>query len=182
MSLATTGINSGRFAISGATNANHGVYTVELSAFYDQTATSSFALTITNPCSETTFDVSENPLSQMSIQLANSGTVTQTFKVWTALELAYPSLICPISAMILEDQNFIYASVDATTIIADGPNLTAAIPESLGTSSYTLVVNSKDFAGLVPQVAFVFNLEVSCKVTEMRSLSEIQDITLEIDP
>jgi hypothetical protein len=44
------------------------------------------------------------------------------------------------------------------------------------------VVDSKDFPGLVPQVSFSFDLDVSCKVTEIRSLSEIPDITFEIDP
>jgi hypothetical protein len=100
LSLAATGVNAGRFTINGATNANHGVNTVTLSAVYDETATSSFTLTITNPCSETTFEENPNPISDMSIQLANNDIVSQAIKVWTVLERANPSLICPITATI----------------------------------------------------------------------------------
>jgi hypothetical protein len=60
--LQTIDINSGQFIISGATNAEHGVYTVSLSAVNDQTITSSFTITITNPCSQTTFEFDPNPL------------------------------------------------------------------------------------------------------------------------
>jgi hypothetical protein len=65
----------------------------------------------------------------------------------------------------LEIQDWVSISADSTTISANGSNLTAAIPTSLGTKSFTLVVNSRDFAGLVPQVFFSFDLVVTCIVT-----------------
>jgi len=102
LTLTTLGENSGRLTINAATKEQHGTYSVTLKALIDAQATKTITISIVNPCSTTTFETNPNPLNAMAIQLANSGTVTQSVKVYTALERSYPALICPITATISE--------------------------------------------------------------------------------
>lgn len=48
-----------------------------------------------------------------------------------------------------------------------GPNLTSDIPSSVGTQTYTLVVNESNFSSSVTQVTFTFNLVVTCVVSSI---------------
>ena len=80
-----------------------------------------------------------------------SGTTkqTNTVKILTDVELQYPSIVCPIIAVIEPVLTFISISSDYKTLTVDEAVLTSLIPQSVQTYSFTLRVTSPTFPALV---------------------------------
>jgi len=81
--------------------------------------------------------------------LAGYNKQIQTIKVYTDIERQYPSIICPIDAVIVPSQSFISITSDSSTLTVDEAILTSMIPQSVQTYTFTLRVTSKPFSATV---------------------------------
>lgn len=115
--------------------------------------------------------------------LSGSNKQNQTVKILTDVELQYPTIVCPIVAVIVPILPFIAISADYKTLTVDEAVLTSLIPQSVQTYSFTLQVTSPTFPALVTQTNFPFKVSVVCSVTEVQLDSgAIADQTYEVDP
>jgi hypothetical protein len=85
-------------------------------------------------------------------------------KIWTALERAHNSLVCPITAVFTPSYPHITLSGDLTTISVNGLGLTVAVPASVQTFVFTLTINSLDFPTSVPEQSYSISVAVTCVV------------------
>jgi hypothetical protein len=130
---------------------NLGSYMITIEASYFVDVTASFNVQIIASCELTTFETEPNPVQPMMIQLGLSGSLTQKIKVWTALERVFSSIICPITAFIRPTQNHVVVSADFKYILVNETSLIEALPDSLGTFTYTLIINSIEYPKEVPE-------------------------------
>ena len=77
----------------------------------------------------------------------------------------HPTILCPITATLTPSAFYIILSADFTTISLDAVNLVA--PTDVGSHTFTLTVNSANYAASVAQVTFNFNVVVTCTVTSL---------------
>ena len=114
-SLTSTGCD---VRITGATKAQHGTYTYKLNASVDGVnLDADFKVFIKDPCSSAVFQpASPSPLSNMSITMyyLTTETKSQTFKILTDVEVAHPTIICPITAVLTPSLVYITVSGDYT--------------------------------------------------------------------
>jgi len=154
-----------RVVVSGALKTDHSTNQLMLVADVDgKTLTKSFEVIIIDPCSTTTFEINPAPLVNMTIELPSSSILTQAVKIWTALERAYSSLVCPITAVLSPSNSHITLSGDLTAILVNGPGLTGATPSSVQTIVFTLSVNSLNFPSNVPEQTYSISVSVTCVV------------------
>jgi hypothetical protein len=68
MTLTTLGIETGKVVVSGATIANHGVYSYSLKGVVDtRLVQTDFQVFIKDPCSTSVFETSPAPLTGMQV-------------------------------------------------------------------------------------------------------------------
>jgi hypothetical protein len=117
-SLTSLTVSGGDVRISGATIAQHGTYNYVLTACADAgSKVANFSVFIKNPCSSAVFQPKiPSPLSEMSIIMyyLTTETKSQTVKILSDVEVAHPTIICPITAVLTPTLNYIKLSVDYT--------------------------------------------------------------------
>ena len=101
----------------------------------------------------------------MSITMPSTGTVTQTVKIYTDVERAHTSIICPITATLSPSAAYIILSADYTTITITKSLI--VLPSEIGTNVFTLTVNSLNFAANVTQKTYTFNVIITCTVSSL---------------
>ena len=79
---------------------------------------------------------------------------TQNVKILTDIELQYPSIICPVVAVIQPPMAFIAISSDYRSLVVDEAVLTSMIPESVRNYPFSLQVSSPTFPLLVQQATY----------------------------
>jgi hypothetical protein len=83
----------------------------------------------------------------MNVNMPSVATITKTVKILTDVQVAHPIIVCPIIATLNPSATYISLSNDYSTISV---NAAAIIqPTDFGTHSFTLTVNSANFAGPV---------------------------------
>jgi hypothetical protein len=84
-------------------------------------------------------------------------TMSKTVKILTDVEVAHPTIVCPITAVLTPSLSYITISGDYTSISLNGALTTQA---DVGLHPMTLTVKSANFPGSVVQVAYAFNLNL----------------------
>ena len=83
----------------------------------------------------------------MTIVMPASDTATQTVKIYTDVERATPTVICPITATLTPSAAYISLSANFATISVNKSLI--VLPTNIGTFTYTLTVNSLNWSGSV---------------------------------
>ena len=100
----------------------------------------------------------------MFVTMPSSATTTQTFSILTDVQLAHPTIVCPITVTLTPQAAYISISADFSTISVDASQIVQ--PADYGAHSIKLTVNSANFPGSVAQKIFSFTLTVlSCANT-----------------
>jgi hypothetical protein len=81
----------------------------------------------------------------------------RTVKILTNVETSYPSIVCPITAVLTPTLSYIKISADYALISFNGALTTQT---DVGSHEMTLTVNSANFPGSVPEVAYKFKLNL----------------------
>ena len=68
--------------------------------------------------------------------------------ILTNVQLSYPSIVCPITATLIPTKAYITLSGDFTTISV---NASQIVVSDFGANTFTLTVDSANFAANVPQ-------------------------------
>ena len=79
----------------------------------------------------------------MTVIMPSTAITTQTVVIKTDIEVAHPTIVCPITAVLTPTAVFISLSADYKTISVDATQI--AKPADYGTYSYVLTVNSSNF-------------------------------------
>ena len=93
----------------------------------------------------------------------------------TNIEIANPSIVCPITATLTPAAAFISLSADLKTISVN--EALAITPTDLGTKTFTLTVNSANFVGIVAQQNYNFDVIIACQVSSLTTTSQAADAT-----
>jgi hypothetical protein len=139
---------SGDIQVDGALRTNHGSSTMTLTASVDgQTTNASFTVQIIDPCSAAVFETAPSPITDMSLTLYpfRSTSKTQTFRIYTDVERAHPSIICPYTATLLPSKPFVLLNPTFTQLIVDGQYATLT---DAGPYAMTLRVTSPTFLAI----------------------------------
>ena len=82
----------------------------------------------------------------MTVSMPSTATTTQTFTILTDVQVANPSIICPITASNLIPAAA-YISLTGATISVDASQIVS--PADYGTNGFTITVDSANFSGSV---------------------------------
>ena len=74
-------------------------------------------------------------------------TSTQTVTIKTDVQNSYPSIVCPIMAVLTPSSTFVSLSADYGTISLNASNI--SLPNDIGTKTFTLTVESLNYASSV---------------------------------
>jgi hypothetical protein len=88
--------------------------------------------------------------------------LTQPVKIYTDVERAHPAIICPIVATLLPSKLFIILSTNYDLISVIESQIT--IPSDYGSHSFSLTVDSLDFADIVVQQIYSFSVTIKCEI------------------
>ena len=83
----------------------------------------------------------------------------------TDVEIANPLIVCPITATLTPAAAFISLSADFKTISVN--EALAITPADLGSNTFTLTVNSANFAGTVAPKTYIFDVIIACQVSSL---------------
>ena len=83
----------------------------------------------------------------------------------TDTEIANPSVVCPITAFLTPAAAYISLSADFKTISVN--EALAITPADLGSNTFTLTVNSANFAGTVAPKTYIFDVIIACQVSSL---------------
>jgi hypothetical protein len=95
-----------------------------------KSTTASFNILIKDPCSTAVFETNPVGLLNMNINVPSSLTSTQTFTIKTDVQLAFPTIVCPITATL--SPTVAYISLSGNTISVDAALI--QIPGDFGSS------------------------------------------------
>jgi hypothetical protein len=139
-------------------------YTLTLTYTYELTSQSaSLTLIIKDPCSRAVFKTTPSPFSTITFSAPSTANTYTLFKVYTDVEETYPSIVCPISA-IITGVGYVPVSINGafTAITLDG-NL-VCLPGDIGNHPITVEISSRDYTS-VSFVTFTFDVVISCTVS-----------------
>ena len=104
----------------------------------------------------------------MIMYSATTQIITQPVKILTDVEIAHPTVICPITAVLTPARPYLSISADSATITLDGSK---ASDLDVGIQTITLTVNSKSFSTLVTQATYTFQLDLQACVVSTFAFS-----------
>ena len=81
------------------------------------------------------------------------------------MEVAHPSIVCPITASLNSTPAYIYLGGSNASIDVDRSLLIS--PTDLGPHSFVLTVNSLNFSADVAPITYSFDVIVTCVVTSL---------------
>ena len=106
----------------------------------------------------------------MNVIMPSTATSTQNVVILTDVEVAQPSIVCPITATLTPAAAYISLSGDYQTISVNASLIIT--PTHYGTHPFTLTVQSANYSGTVAAKAYNFNVEISCAATSLTIISQ----------
>ena len=170
LSFVTASVNadgeSGKVSIHDATLANQSINNMVLTAVLDtQTITSSFVVTILDPCKRAVFETTPAPMTQMNIMMPSVASTDQIIKIWTDVERLSAVSICPITATLTPSFAWMSLAGDFSKVTVNANNI--VLPTHVGTHSFTLTVNELNWSANVAQKTYTFNVLIECNATSL---------------
>lgn len=99
--------------MSGATKTDHGSYPLTLTASVDaKNVSASFTVQIKDPCSYAVFETTPAPIVNMTVDIFNPTGLNQAVTIYTDVQRSHSSIVCPITATLAPNKNFIQLSAN----------------------------------------------------------------------
>lgn len=103
--------------MSGATKTDHGSYPLTLTASVDaKNVSASFTVQIKDPCSFAVFETTPAPIVNMTVDIFNPTGLNQAVNIYTDVQRSHSSIVCPITATLAPNKNFIQLSANSDQI------------------------------------------------------------------
>ena len=129
--------DTGTIVITNATQANHGIYTLTLSATLESVSSINvISLTIQDPCENAKIITTPDPIATMIAIVPAIGTISQTYSITTDKTLAYPNVVCNFMTDLTPTAAFISLTPNQTTITLLLANV--ILPTDLGVHSFMI--------------------------------------------
>ena len=106
-------------------------------------------MVIQDPCSTATIQITPATPATMNVIMPSVATSTQTFAIMTDVQVAHPTIVCPITATLTPSAAYISLAANNASISVNASLI--VMPTDYGTHPFTLTEKSSNFPGTVAQ-------------------------------